>query len=558
MKKITMTLLAALMCMALLLSPAAAAGSYDDHLLMKDKAMGSCKELTGTVEMVVVFVSLPDAPWDIASIAQMNQTLRAAADTLAQEAAAYGAQLSIVHRIHYAQASVTVSMDDSEAWADELLAAVPTLQERTSDYYHGKPVIFCINTGGRAFAHSEYSDAQAEYAVIFGSDDAGTVRHELLHLYGAWDYYLLDDFTDAAEMYCPDSIMLSSDAQNRTDSLTAYLIGWTDTLDAQARALIAATEHVTHDLYEQAHEGNTITGWATVQLRGGEYTGMLEDGSRHGFGEMRWENGDSYSGTWTWDALDGMGTYTWADGDSYTGSFVDGSRTGKGTMTWADGASYTGDFVDGERTGKGTIVYADGDAYSGDFTDGSCSGKGIYIWADGDAYTGDFVNGERTGKGTYTWANGDVYTGDFVNGERTGKGTYTWANGDMYTGDFVDGKRTGKGTYVWADGESYTGSFADGQSTGRGTIVWNSGNIYTGGFASGQRTGEGVFVWADGDVYIGGYVNGLRTGQGTYFWTDGSAYSGGFVDNIRQGYGVYRDMEGTVLDGQWDNGDFVY
>lgn len=504
-----------LLCAALLLALpgiAPARAEWDDHYYLEERGLGSCSTLTGRVRMAVVFVTLPDGPWSADERAAMKAEVASAVSTLEDEAAAYGARLTMELTYYNASAEVPPVLNDSEEWADSMMHESNGLPDRYDESgWRDMPALFLLNIDGRAFAHSEYSTEQAEYAILFSDSDAGTIRHELLHLYGASDYYVHDTVEAAARECFPDSIMLSSDAENRTEGLTAYIIGWTDQLDAAAVRFLYLTKDVTEEDIDAAREANQITGFGTVESDTSVYTGMLSDGIRNGWGVMEWKDGGMYQGSWDWGTRDGKGYYTWASGSTYLGDYVDGERTGWGTYTWADGGSYTGCFVDNERTGWGT-----------------------YNWPSGNTYTGDFVDSVRTGKGTFTWADGDMYIGDFVNDKRHGKGTYLWNSGDTYIGDFVENSRTGKGTYKWA-----------------------SGNMYTGDFVDGERTGKGTYVWTNGAVYTGDFVKGAISGQGVYTWPDGSTYTGSFVDGVRHGYGVYRGANGSVMDGQWENGDFI-
>lgn len=506
-------LMVVLMCALLLTLPIASAeGGWEGHLFMDEYAMGNCYRLTGDVRMAVLFVTLPDAPWTPDELAATSIELNEAIRTLTAEAASYGARLSITPEYHHASAEVPPVLNDSEEWADSMLHESNGLPDRYDEIgWDGMPALIFLNTDGRAFAHSEYSTEQAEYAILFRGADAGTIRHELLHLYGASDYYVHSEVEAAAKACFPDSIMLVSDRENRTESLTAYIVGWTEELDASAVRFLALTRDITEEDLDAAREANQITGFGTVTSDTSTYTGMLSDGIRNGWGVMEWADGASYQGGWDW-----------------------GNRNGKGYYVWASGSTYLGDYIDGERTGWGT-----------------------YTWDDGSSYTGDFVLNQRTGRGTYTWASGNTYTGDFVDNVRTGKGSFTWPDGDMYIGDFVNDKRHGKGTYLWADGDCYTGDFVENTRTGKGTYTWPGGNVYTGDFLDGERTGTGTFIWANGTVYHGEFLNGSLHGQGVYTWPDGSTYSGSFVNGQREGYGVYRSASGSVMDGQWRSGDFI-
>ena len=521
MRKLLLRLTSLVLCL-MMVTPAMAAGTaYDsDHLLLQYRDSGTCRTLTGNIRLMCVFVNLPDAAWDNASMQAHKDALSVAVNRLMKEADAYGVPLGFTVKYFTGSASESTSIsDDSSAWAENVIANTPGMEpitygSGTESYYQGMPILFFLPTDGRSFAHSRTSNTAGEYLVLFDEDEPSVIRHELLHLFGARDFYIMDELYNIAKTYIPSSIMLSSSKdENSVDSLTAYTIGWCSTPDNVANGLLQATAHITQEDINQAHEVERITGYGVTERSDYTYAGLMTDGSRNGYGKITWADGSYYEGNWVWGERTGKGTYVWADGDTYTGDFIEGSRTGKGIYTWDDGTVYAGDFVDEVRTGKGTIAWPSGNSYSGDFVDGDRSGKGTFVWASGNTYSGDFANNQFHGKGTYTWTSGDTYVGDFVDGERTGKGTYTWANGDVYTGDFVDGVRTGKGTFTWTNGDIYIGDFVDGVRTGKGTYIWASGDVFTGDFVDNVRSGAGMYVWSDGDVKIGYWQDGQYVGK---------------------------------------------
>lgn len=476
--------LACLLIAVLLLPGAASAAQpdYEDHLYLADRGQGNCASLTGHVRMAVVFVELPDAPWHGDDVSGMKASITSAASTLMTEAAGYGANLAIELQYHNADATVTPRLGGSNRdWVNDILrkvSGVPAQDDRSA--WTNMPALFLLNVTGRAFAQGEYSLSKAEYAILYRNSDAGVIRHELLHLFGASDYYLHSDVKAAARTCFPDSIMLSSAPEKRTEGLTAYIVGWTDELDRASRTFLELTSDVTSEDLSEARDANRITGFGTVETDSGVYTGMLTHGSYNGRGMFEWNNGTSYMGDWDW-----------------------GEQTGRGTIVWASGNRYTGDFVNGVRTGKGSFTWANGDNYTGDFVENQLTGKGAYTWANGNQYSGDFVDGVRTGKGVFLWASGASYTGDFVENQLTGRGVYAWPDGSTYSGDFVDGVRTGQGVHIWADGTVYTGSFLGGRMHGQGATVWENGSAYTGGYVNDQREGYGVYHSADGVVMDG-------------------------------------------------------
>lgn len=458
-----------LFAILLTLSPALAEPSvtaYADHFLLSDMNAGACQALTGTVELVVVFVSVESSPWTEEEIAARRQELLTACRMLRTEAASYGAQLNLTLQVHVVSADAGPDMQTSENWVDRILFRVPGLPNRYDRArWSNTPLILFCSTPGRAFAHCESSDREAEYAILYHTDDSAVIRHELLHLFGAMDYYVDAVIADAAGRLCPSSIMMGSEYANSVDDLTAYVVGWTSQPGSVGMQLLSETAQVTAASFAQAQAANQTTGLGRVTGSDSTYLGMMVDGVPEGWGMITWDSGDSYLGFWQEGLRDGTGVYTWPDGTVYTGDFVDGHRTGQGSSFWSDGSSYTG----------------------------------------------GYLNGFRHGYGVYIWPNGDTYAGDFVYGERTGQGTLIKADGVVYRGDFVQGRYEGSGTMIFADGATYTGGFHDNRFSGTGTYRWANGSSYTGEFANGLRHGSGVYRNANGGVVEGRWVNDAFT-----------------------------------------------
>jgi hypothetical protein len=96
-------------------------------------------------------------------------------------------------------------------------------------------------------------------------EDSATIEgniHELLHLYGAQDFYLIDEVKEAAEIYLPCSVMGSDEQVVKTDDLTAYIVGWTAELSGSALQFLDATAHLTmqdkYDALEQTWQSGLV------------------------------------------------------------------------------------------------------------------------------------------------------------------------------------------------------------------------------------------------------------------------------------------------------------
>lgn len=396
-------------------------------IITQSRDKGSCRMLRGDITVSVILVGNEDAPWTLPAIGTLHTIVDEALATMETEAAAYNVPLALTP-VYY---RITAGTDPDEPnWLENALSAITDLEYGA---LQGKPLLFAMNVDGRSFARTGMDH---EHVIFYMERDAGTVRHELLHLFGAEDFYFHDEVEAAAERYFANSVMINSESYSVTDPLTAYLVGWVDEPDEVASAFLDEIAHLTNSEVEEARSADQETGTGVFERENGMYYGMLESGCYNGQGLLEWTSGMSYVGDWAWNNFEGRGTLTWPDGDYYTGDFNDDKRTGKGTYVWTSGMTYTGDFIDGQRTGTGTLT-----------------------WPGGDSYTGDFVSGKRTGKGTFTWSNGKSYTGEFLEDAITGTGMMTFANGDIYLGQFENGSLHGMGTMYYADGTVKTGKW---------------------------------------------------------------------------------------------------
>lgn len=252
------------------------------------------------------------------------------------------------------------------------------------------PVVFVLNKPGRAAAYSSYSEGAEEYLTVYSSEYS-TFCHELLHLYGARDYYYPMAVSDAAATFLPDSIMLSG---GTVDELTAYTVGWTKSLGRQAIGFLRATSHLTQKDLDEAAQAEQLTGYGTKYYAdGGVYIGYMEFGTPVGRGEYRSAAGNVYKGEFQNGKFHGYGVYTYADGGVFEGYFADGSFHGIGIMTWANGDRYQGEYQNGARTGQGVYWWSMGDRYEGGFQNGKLHGYGTYYYASGSSISGYWENG---------------------------------------------------------------------------------------------------------------------------------------------------------------------
>lgn len=118
------------------------------------------------------------------------------------------------------------------------------------EYETGTENIFLIFANKQGRSYSNYSDDDGklftEHSIIFAYDlnrspETGipsgytslTIAHEILHCYGAEDFYAPDNRNQLACLYYPNDVMLKiypPVSDGNIGDLTAFQIGWTDTV----------------------------------------------------------------------------------------------------------------------------------------------------------------------------------------------------------------------------------------------------------------------------------------------------------------------------------------
>lgn len=236
----------------------------------------------------------------------------------------------------------------------------------------------------------------------------------------------------------------------------------------------------------------------TVQYSDGTYHGNVEvrgkKRMRHGIGEMRYKNGDVYTGDWVNGKRKGNGKMTYAmpeDPDDpekhrlyYVGRWDKNIRNGQGTMRYVENgdqyAEYTGDWVDGERHGKGAMKL--GMIFDEEDEEGIMQTDEQDMYA---TYEGNWVHGRMKGKGVMTYVNDDVYVGDFdifhgfdpnVDDD----------NADLEEGFHGYGVMT-YGPENYDDYVKYEGEWRNRVKHGQGTMEYEDGRVWTGMWNKDER-----------------------------------------------------------------------
>lgn len=268
---------------------------------------------------------------------------------------------------------------------------------------------------------------------------------------------------------------------------------------------------------------------------GNVYNGLVKNKRPHGYGTMKYKNGDSYEGDWVDGVSDGNGKEFVVEdikdgivsGHTYTGQFKNNMRNGKGTMIYSDGNKYEGDWHNNDKFGSGKMIYKCGKIYNGIWKfDQTYMTKDVMI--NGNRYIGQCdENNTPNGLGKMYYANRDYYEGQWFNGQKNGKGVYIWSDKNVYPGIFTF-PRTSK----------YTGQWENDKEHGKGTRTYANLDTYIGDWINGFQHGHGQYKWGIetncGDEFYGQFENGKKNGHGTYIpmkhW--GEQYTGHWINDI--------------------------
>ena len=231
--------------------------------LREDYNFGTCKKLSGNVAVILFYMDDFESSWTDAETDRFTQNeVLPGLDFLEQEAKKHGIELNLTVKgsyssIYYGDEVITSVGNTGFATADVLWEAAVQINYSSSakmieafksKYKTDEAVCFTIfNKGGTSYAINPKRDADMkvdEHCIVFARElntvkngpdgqQAAVVAHEMLHLYGAEDFYASAPRKSLAKKYYPSDIMLSAAYDIKTNTIeaaTAFYIGWTDTV----------------------------------------------------------------------------------------------------------------------------------------------------------------------------------------------------------------------------------------------------------------------------------------------------------------------------------------
>jgi hypothetical protein len=217
---------------------------------------GTCRNFKGKPVVVLLFMDDYESEWTADEVESFTQeNVMPALGFLNREAALWGVELDFDVESYstplggYIMDYLGVLSSDSKKAIKEnyFLHAAESLGFRSEwefysyfqSQYPADDIVFVtiFNKEGRSFA-TRYVNAgfnyYVEYCTIYAksSKPAQTIAHEILHLFGARDFYeeaTTKEMSELASSVFPNDIMLNllPNWKNNVGDYTAYAIGWT-------------------------------------------------------------------------------------------------------------------------------------------------------------------------------------------------------------------------------------------------------------------------------------------------------------------------------------------
>ncbi len=228
--------------------------------------LGTCKKLEGNIVVLFLYTNDAESTWDSDSLSKFESSQTQKALTYLEERASqYGKNLKFASKSYsviggqnpvYDQAVIknasenVMSFDLLENVCQNMrLGGSDRLFEEVGKEYPNHEIIpvILLNKDGTSYARGAVNEntAMPEHCVVFArnlgiqsapflpGNRASTIAHEILHLYGAEDFYQPQGRAGLAGKVYPDDIMYTVNGfinRNKIGDFTAYTVGWTDVI----------------------------------------------------------------------------------------------------------------------------------------------------------------------------------------------------------------------------------------------------------------------------------------------------------------------------------------
>lgn len=228
---------------------------YKNHYFLSFKDMGGVRELVGNVDVIVFFVSDSQSSWTDSAKKKYRETHYDAMQYVQRTARQKGVSLQIRNAYVDASLSIDCLPENYSLWSTEIIRRygvtdIPAYQSRHEAVKQCTevPILFVFNKPfrSRAACADWATRTRGEMSLISSQYSKYAIIHELFHQFGAVDLYYPASVEALVKRLNYPSVMASYGSMY-IDSLTSYLIGWTDEINSSAVQILERTKHFTRD-----------------------------------------------------------------------------------------------------------------------------------------------------------------------------------------------------------------------------------------------------------------------------------------------------------------------
>lgn len=227
-----------------------------NNFFLMARNIGASRKLLGKVALTTVYAHRNSECWSSKSKKDYQMALNKAKAFLENEALRYGVTLEI--NLYHLNINIEKDADPFKCFDVIKNQIRSRSMDDLQNYYEGyfnadeAPIIVAFDEPGRSFAAMQHTPSQKidEISMIFkrsGVFSYTSIAHELLHQFGATDYYFPQSVKEVAEKYLYNSVMGVGACV--VDDLTAYLVGWKNTISANSYWFLHDTMWLTQSVY---------------------------------------------------------------------------------------------------------------------------------------------------------------------------------------------------------------------------------------------------------------------------------------------------------------------
>lgn len=231
------------------------------NFFLAGRDAGASRRLRGKVALLAVFLKRRPEDWPEARKQAFFRAINESQSFLKSEAGKYHVPLETTGYHFEVDVPADAEPKDGFRLIKDYFQAedMESLQKSYEKMLHVDEAVFLLlfDFDGRSFAMKQDKcdpNPRQELSVVFfvGDDEeelSFAITHELLHQFGAVDFYFPRRVKEAAAQYLPDNVMRSRCYV--VDDLTAYLVGWREKLSPYVLCFLRDTMWITPDLYNQ-------------------------------------------------------------------------------------------------------------------------------------------------------------------------------------------------------------------------------------------------------------------------------------------------------------------